>query len=163
MQFLSKPLTRLLSLGGTAVKKEHRRILSLSEGGTEDGMLLSTRFAALCELSRIGICTPPALFLTTMVAAVYLDNANALPVDVKLEVVDRLRGLEEETGKIYGATRGVQPPLLLCVRVGVPMMPADVMADLAWCGDGCGGTGGGLDAAHETELDTISLLGAPEV
>ena len=73
MSFLSAPIKTWKSwMSGD---KDKKKCFSLTEGSQEDAMLLSPKFASLCELWKLGLGTPPGFILSTVAARDgYLEN-----------------------------------------------------------------------------------------
>ena len=108
--------------------KDKKKCFSLTEGSSEDAMLLSPKFASLCELWKLGLGTPPGFILSTVAAKDgYLDNKAVVSEELSKEVWDHVAELETATSRKFGSHFGPQP-LLLCVRVGVPAVQQQVTA-----------------------------------
>ena len=108
--------------------KDKKKCFSLTEGSLDDAMLLSPKFSSLCELSKLGLGTPPGFILSTVAAKDgFLDNKRVVSEDLSKEVFAHISELEITTSRKFGSSFGPLP-LLLCVRVGVPAVQQQVMA-----------------------------------
>jgi len=82
--------------------------------------LLGGKGANLAEMARIGMPVPPGFIVTTEACNHFLNRGEGLWPELKTEITDNLRLLEQQTGRIFGGER----PLLLSVRSGaVASMP----------------------------------------
>ncbi len=89
-------------------------------GGNADGRadmkeLLGGKGANLAEMTSIGIPVPPGFTLSTEVCESYYENNKQYPPELKEEVENSLKRLEELTGKKLGDPEN---PLLVSVRSG---------------------------------------------
>ncbi len=89
-------------------------------GGNADGRadmkeLLGGKGANLAEMTSIGIPVPPGFTLSTEVCEKYYENNKQYPPELKEEVENSLKRLEELTGKKLGDPEN---PLLVSVRSG---------------------------------------------
>ena len=89
-------------------------------GGNADGRadmkeLLGGKGANLAEMTSIGIPVPPGFTLSTEVCERYYENSKQYPPELKEEVENSLKRLEELTGKKLGDPEN---PLLVSVRSG---------------------------------------------
>jgi pyruvate,orthophosphate dikinase len=82
--------------------------------------MLGSKGANLCEMSRLGIPTPPGFIITTESCVEYFDQKENKAVSNQLmqEYFKGIKDLEKQTGKIFGNLNvgGVSQPLLLSVR-----------------------------------------------
>lgn len=91
--------------------------------------LLGNKGAQLCEMTRIGIPVPPGFVITTKACLDYF-KAGKIDDELKKEIKEALKDIEQRTGKKFG---GVKNPLLVSVRSGAPVsMPGmmDTILDL---------------------------------
>ncbi len=89
-------------------------------GGNADGRadmkeLLGGKGANLAEMTSLGIPVPPGFTLSTEVCESYYENNKQYPPELKEEVENSLKRLEELTGKKLGDPEN---PLLVSVRSG---------------------------------------------
>ena len=73
----------------------------------------------LCELKRLSFETPAAFILSTDVYSDFIHN-NSLTEDVIEQIQKALNEVENDSNKVFGATKDAAP-LLLAVRVGAPI------------------------------------------
>ncbi|MDR5694694.1 MAG: pyruvate, phosphate dikinase [Armatimonadota bacterium] len=92
-----------------------KRIYMFEEGNAEMRDLLGGKGAGLAEMSRIGLPVPPGFTITTEVCNEYYRLGRKLPEGLMEEVREKLRILEERTGKRFGDPAN---PLLVSVRSG---------------------------------------------
>ena len=89
-------------------------------GGNADGRadmkeLLGGKGANLAEMTSLGVPVPPGFTLSTEVCERYYENNKQYPPELKEEVENSLKRLEELTGKKLGDPEN---PLLVSVRSG---------------------------------------------
>ncbi|MEL7107986.1 MAG: pyruvate, phosphate dikinase [Pseudomonadota bacterium] len=89
-------------------------------GGSSDGSaamknLLGGKGANLAEMASLGLPVPPGFTLTTDVCTAYYDLGEAYPDELKGQVDDALKMLEQKAGKVFG---DADNPLLVSVRSG---------------------------------------------
>jgi pyruvate,orthophosphate dikinase len=89
-------------------------------GGGADGdasmkNLLGGKGANLAEMSSLGLPVPPGFTITTEACTHYYANDRAYPAELKAQVADGLKRVEELTGKTFGDPAN---PLLVSVRSG---------------------------------------------
>jgi len=92
-----------------------KRIYLFEEGNAEMRDLLGGKGAGLAEMSRIGLPVPPGFTITTEVCNEYYRLGRKFPEGLMEEVREKLRILEERTGKRFGDPEN---PLLVSVRSG---------------------------------------------
>ncbi len=85
-----------------------------AEGDASMRELLGGKGANLHEMTRIGLPVPPGFTITTEACLFYLSRGR-LPEELKNQIVEGVRRVEELTGKGFGSTRN---PLLFSVRSG---------------------------------------------
>ncbi|MCK4803001.1 MAG: pyruvate, phosphate dikinase [Spirochaetes bacterium] len=98
-------------------------------GGNADGRadmkeLLGGKGANLAEMTSIGIPVPPGFTLSTEVCESYYENNKQYPPELKEEVENSLKRLEELTGKKLGDPEN---PLLVSVRSGAAVSMPGMM------------------------------------
>jgi pyruvate,orthophosphate dikinase len=89
-------------------------------GGGADGdasmkNLLGGKGANLAEMSSLGLPVPPGFTITTGCCTHFYANERQYPADLKAQVADGLKRVEELTGKRFGDPAN---PLLVSVRSG---------------------------------------------
>ena len=89
-------------------------------GGSADGSaemrnLLGGKGANLAEMSSLGLPVPPGFTITTEVCTYFYANGKSYPADLKTQVEDSLRRIEEIVGASFGDEK---KPLLVSVRSG---------------------------------------------
>ena len=89
-------------------------VYDFSEGNKDLKDLLGGKGANLAEMTNIGLPVPPGFIITTEACQAYLDTGSE-PSEMRDEVTEHLRALEQTMGKELG-----QPddPLLVSVRSG---------------------------------------------
>src|SRR5438093_1158872 len=92
-----------------------RWTMLFAEGNATMRDLLGGKGAGLAEMSRIGLPVPPGFTITTEACLEYYRRSRQFPAGLMDEVRQKMRLLEERTGKRFGdATK----PLLVSVRSG---------------------------------------------
>ncbi len=94
---------------------QSRWTLLFEEGNAQMRDLLGGKGAGLAEMSRIGLPVPPGFTITTEACLEYFRLGGRFPQGLMEEVREKLRLIEQRTGKKFGDTRN---PLLLSVRSG---------------------------------------------
>ncbi|TAJ69460.1 MAG: pyruvate, phosphate dikinase [Phenylobacterium sp.] len=89
-------------------------------GGSADGdasmkNLLGGKGANLAEMSSLGLPVPPGFTITTEACVHYYSNDKAYPPNLKEQVAEGLKTVEQLTGKMFGDAAN---PLLVSVRSG---------------------------------------------
>jgi pyruvate,orthophosphate dikinase len=79
--------------------------------------LLGNKGAELAEMKRLGLTVPPGIIITTDAWREYKTN-RTLSEDLKTEITEKLKVIEHESGKTFGAQSN---PLLVSVRSGAPV------------------------------------------
>lgn len=85
------------------------------EGRKEMKSLLGGKGANLAEMTFIGLPVPPGLTITTEACIDYFNNKKELPQGLEEQLWDKLRIVEEKSGKKFG---DINNPLLVSVRSG---------------------------------------------
>ncbi len=95
-------------------------VYTFQEGDRSMKSLLGGKGANLAEMAGLGLPVPPGFTITTEACNLYLESGEELWPELKEEVVNSLKKLEDKTGRNFGR----RPPLLLSVRSGaVVSMP----------------------------------------
>src|SRR3989449_9756302 len=92
-----------------------RWTMLLEEGDATMRDLLGGKGAGLAEMSRIGLPVPPGFTITTEACLEYYRRSRQFPAGLMDEVRQKMRWLEERTGKRFG---DAATPLLVSVRSG---------------------------------------------
>ncbi len=95
-----------------------------AEGGAEMKDLLGGKGANLVEMTKLGFPVPPGFVISTEVCKYYNEHEKAYPENLKKQVEDSIRDLEEETGKEFGSSEN---PLLVAVRSGAAISMPGMM------------------------------------
>lgn len=90
-------------------------VYMFSEGDASMRNLLGGKGANLAEMTRLGLPIPPGFIVTTEVCTSYNSSGKILSDEIKSQVNESIKNLEEITGKTLGST---QNPLLVSVRSG---------------------------------------------
>ena len=92
-----------------------------NEGNKDMTMLLGGKGANLAEMTLLGLPVPKGLTITTEACNLYYNENKILNENLKEEVREGIKKVEQETGKVLGSKEN---PLLLSVRSGsVVSMP----------------------------------------
>ncbi len=86
-----------------------------AEGRADMRNLLGGKGANLAEMSALGLPVPPGFTITTEACTYFYANGKAYPADLKAQVEDGLRRIEEIVGAKFGDAK---KPLLVSVRSG---------------------------------------------
>ncbi len=86
--------------------------------------LLGGKGANLGEMTGLGLKIPPGFTITTEACLQYFENPDKIMEEIKPGVLEKLKKLERETGKIFGDKKN---PLLVSVRSGAPMSMPGMM------------------------------------
>jgi len=100
-----------------------KRIYFFSEGSANLERLLGGKGSGLAEMKKLGLCIPPGVIITTEAWREYI-NTQTFSDDLKTEIVDKVKMIETETGKVFG---GRCNPLLVSVRSGAPVSMPGMM------------------------------------
>ncbi|MBC7081448.1 MAG: pyruvate, phosphate dikinase [Thermoplasmatales archaeon] len=92
------------------------------EGNKEMSRILGNKGAHLCELVKIGVPVPPGFIISTDACRRYFEEGK-ISEDIREEILNALKKLEERTGKKFGGDE----PLLLSVRSGAPVSMPGMM------------------------------------
>jgi pyruvate,orthophosphate dikinase len=99
-------------------------VYDFSEGRKELKNLLGGKGANLGEMTNLGLNVPPGFTITTEACLIYFKDPEELMAQVEPLVLDHLKKLEKDTGKLFGDDKN---PLLLSVRSGAPMSMPGMM------------------------------------
>ena len=86
-----------------------------TDGNAKMKDLLGGKGANLSEMCNIGLPVPHGFTITTEVCAYYFDNKRNLPNNLKTEIDENLKKIQNYTGMEFGSSSN---PLLLSVRSG---------------------------------------------
>jgi len=86
-----------------------------TDGNAKMKALLGGKGANLAEMRRIGLPVPPGFTITTEVCSYYYDHGETYPPELRAQVAEALKLVEEETGKRFSDPDN---PLLVSVRSG---------------------------------------------
>ena len=89
-------------------------IYQFAQGDKTMKSLLGGKGANLAEMARIGLPVPPGFIITTEACNQYLSRDEGLWPELKAEILENLRLLEQQTGRSFGG----REPLLMSVRSG---------------------------------------------
>lgn len=95
-----------------------------AEGGASMKQLLGGKGANLAEMVRLGIPVPPGFTISTEVCKYYYDHGKTYPEELKEQVLEAVKELEEATGKVFGSPEN---PLLVSVRSGAAVSMPGMM------------------------------------
>lgn len=90
-------------------------VYMFSEGDASMRNLLGGKGANLAEMTKLGLPIPPGFIVTTEACTSYNSSGKILSDEIKSQVDEAIKKLEEITGKTLGST---QNPLLVSVRSG---------------------------------------------
>ncbi len=103
---------------------KEKLIYLFEEGSAQMRDLLGGKGAGLAEMTRAGLPVPPGFTITTAVCREYLKRGKKIIEEIKPEVMDKMRVLEEKTSKKFGDPGN---PLLVSVRSGAPISMPGMM------------------------------------
>ncbi|MBS4022776.1 MAG: pyruvate, phosphate dikinase [Dethiobacter sp.] len=93
----------------------NKNVYLFGEGDAGMRELLGGKGANLAEMTRIGLPVPPGFTVSTNACREYFNREKKIWPQLREEVLDALRNLEEQTGKKFGDKAD---PLLISVRSG---------------------------------------------
>lgn len=93
----------------------NKYVYLFEEGNASMKALLGGKGANLAEMTNIGLPVPPGLTVTTDACRAYYENGKAITPDIKDQIVESFKSIEEKTGKLFGDREN---PLLVSVRSG---------------------------------------------
>ena len=86
-----------------------------SEGNKDMRNLLGGKGANLAEMTGIGLPVPQGFTVTTEACTQYYEDGKMISDDIKGQIVEHVKKLEEITGRTLGDPKN---PLLVSVRSG---------------------------------------------
>ena len=86
-----------------------------SEGNANMRELLGGKGANLAEMTNIGLPVPQGFTITTEACTAYYNDGKEISEEIKEQIFEALKKLEEKQGKKFGDT---EDPLLVSVRSG---------------------------------------------
>ena len=89
-------------------------VKDFTEGDKDQKDLLGGKGANLAEMTRLGLPVPPGFTITTEACRAYMKTGE-VPPELRVEVTQALRHLEDQMGRTLG---DVHEPLLVSVRSG---------------------------------------------
>ena len=95
-----------------------------ADGSSEMKGLLGGKGANLAEMCRLGFPVPPGFTLSTDLCQLFYKEGQVLPEQIKIQIMQSLKYLENETGKSFGNPKN---PLLVSVRSGAPVSMPGMM------------------------------------
>lgn len=95
-----------------------------TEGNAGMKALLGGKGANLAEMASIGLPVPPGFTITTEVCSYFSANNGQYPENLKEQVEQNLKKLQEAMGKEFGSGKD---PLLVSVRSGAPISMPGMM------------------------------------
>ena len=95
-----------------------------AEGRADMKNLLGGKGANLAEMSNLGLPVPPGFTITTEVCTYYYQNQRTHPAELKAQVEEALRNVENLSGKKFGHPEN---PLLFSVRSGARLSMPGMM------------------------------------
>ena len=100
-------------LGGNAMSKKF--VYLFSEGNGKMRELLGGKGANLAEMTNLGMPVPQGFTITTEACTQYYEDGRQINDEIKAEIYEYLKKLEELSGKTFG---DAENPLLVSVRSG---------------------------------------------
>ncbi|MEI6856354.1 pyruvate, phosphate dikinase [Psychrilyobacter sp.] len=98
-------------------------IYTFNEGGREMKSLLGGKGANLSEMTKLGLPIPKGFVITTEASMKYYEEDKKVWKDLKKEIVQNLKNLEEVTDKNFGGDN----PLFVSVRSGAAISMPGMM------------------------------------
>ncbi len=95
-----------------------------TDGKKELKHILGGKGANLAEMSNLGLPIPPGFTITTEVCDIFYKNNMSYPENIRTEVLDNLKKLEDLMGKKLGDNKD---PLLVSVRSGAAVSMPGMM------------------------------------
>jgi len=90
-------------------------VYMFKEGNADMRNLLGGKGANLAEMTNLGLPIPPGFTVTTEACTEYYNNGKQISDEIKNQIFDALKKLEEQQGKKFGDPEN---PLLVSVRSG---------------------------------------------
>ena len=104
--------------------QKNKLIYEFKEGNKDLKNLLGGKGANLAEMTSLGLNIPQGFTITTDACLKYFEEPEQVMEELKPQVLEKLKILEEISGKIFGDDRN---PLLVSVRSGAPMSMPGMM------------------------------------
>jgi len=95
-----------------------------AEGNAKMKDLLGGKGANLAEMTNLGIPVPPGFTISAEVCDYYYKHGNTYPEELKVQVEEAMKRLEEAAGKKFGDPKN---PLLVSVRSGAAISMPGMM------------------------------------
>ena len=95
-----------------------------SEGNKDMRNLLGGKGANLAEMTGIGLPVPQGFTVTTEACTQYYEDGKMISDDIKGQIVEHVKKLEEITGRTLGDPKN---PLLVSVRSGARISMTGMM------------------------------------
>ncbi|MFR7353957.1 PEP/pyruvate-binding domain-containing protein, partial [Anaerococcus obesiensis] len=99
-------------------------VYNFNEGDKDMRSLLGGKGANLAEMTNMGINVPYGFTVTTEACARFYKEDKKIWEDLKKEITNHIKDLEEHNGKTFGST---EDPLLVSVRSGAPISMPGMM------------------------------------
>jgi len=101
-----------------------KHIYLFEEGSREMKNLLGSKGANLAEMAKIGLPVPVGFIISAKACLDYYANNRLLPPSLEEELEQKMKTLEERTGRKFGSTN---KPLLVSVRSGAAVSMPGMM------------------------------------
>ena len=109
---------------GDKIMENSKYVYAFEEGKKEMKELLGGKGANLAEMSNIGVPVPPGFTITTEVCKIFYENNKSYPEEIKAQVEEQLRKVEEKMGAKLGDKEN---PLLVSIRSGAAVSMPGMM------------------------------------
>jgi pyruvate,orthophosphate dikinase len=106
------------------IDSNHKLVYEFKEGNKDLKNILGGKGANLAEMTKLGLNIPQGFTITTEACLDYFKNPVEIMQKIKPKVLEKLKSLEEITGKKFGDEKN---PLLVSVRSGAPMSMPGMM------------------------------------
>ena len=106
------------------IGSNNKLVFEFKEGNRELKNILGGKGANLAEMTNLGLNIPQGFTITTEACLAYFEKPEVVMEDVKPKVLEKLKILEDITGKKFGDEKN---PLLVSVRSGAPMSMPGMM------------------------------------
>lgn len=115
MLIVDNKVKQLTDILGGKETKMAKWVYLFKEGGADMKNLLGGKGANLAEMTNLGLPIPQGFTVTTEACTDYYNNNKTISDEVKGQIFDALKSLEEQQNKKFGDTEN---PLLVSVRSG---------------------------------------------
>eukprot|EP01041_Mallomonas_annulata_P008833 gene8833-18295_t len=95
---------------------DKKRVFGFKEGNIDDANLLGQKGANLCELYKMGLPVPNGFIITSEACSEFYHSGNIMSEDLLNEYIRHIHQIERKTGRIFGGTDVLTPPLLVSIR-----------------------------------------------